>query len=89
GGDTVERATTTDPSLVAAQDSDNIIRTQTTTMPNVDIPQGIDTEGHTSRSGEGRMEHKFELTANVPITPYDSSLLGVYTPGSDEGRLKL
>ncbi|GKD81432.1 hypothetical protein Tco_1348271 [Tanacetum coccineum] len=27
----------------AAQDSDNIIRTQTTAMPNVDIPQGTDT----------------------------------------------
>ncbi|GKC14631.1 hypothetical protein Tco_1011413 [Tanacetum coccineum] len=31
-------------------------------------------EGHTFGSGEGRMEHQFELTANVPITPYDSPL---------------
>ncbi|GJZ11411.1 hypothetical protein Tco_0546170 [Tanacetum coccineum] len=85
GGDSVERAITTAASLDAAQDSDNIIRTQTTAMPNVDIPQ----EGHTSRSGEGRMEHQFELTANVPITPHDSPLPGGYTPGSDEGRLKL
>ncbi|GKA47831.1 hypothetical protein Tco_0740789 [Tanacetum coccineum] len=46
-------------------------------------------EGHTSGSGEGSMEHQFELTANVPITPHDSSLPGGYTPGSDEGRLKL
>ncbi|GKA40539.1 hypothetical protein Tco_0733132 [Tanacetum coccineum] len=46
-------------------------------------------EGHTSGSGEGRMEHQFELTANVPITPHDSPLPGGYTPGSDEGRLKL
>ncbi|GKB00036.1 hypothetical protein Tco_0828029, partial [Tanacetum coccineum] len=30
-----------------------------------------------------------ELTANVPITPLDSPLQGGYTPGSDEGRLKL
>ncbi|GJV05358.1 hypothetical protein Tco_1338927 [Tanacetum coccineum] len=45
GGDSVERAITTDVSLVAAQDSDNIIRTQTTAMPNVDIPQGMDTSG--------------------------------------------
>ncbi|GKF28190.1 hypothetical protein Tco_0094532 [Tanacetum coccineum] len=37
-GDSVERAITTNASLVAAQDSDNIIRTQTTAMPNVDIP---------------------------------------------------
>ncbi|GKC57088.1 putative ribonuclease H-like domain-containing protein [Tanacetum coccineum] len=112
----VERAITTASSLDAAQDSDNIIRTQTTTMPNVDIPQGMDTggspklqdtiggalaqtkskrmlenpnepplsEGHTSGSGEGRMENQFELTANVPITSHDSSLLGGFTPGSDE-----
>ncbi|GJV03368.1 retrovirus-related pol polyprotein from transposon TNT 1-94 [Tanacetum coccineum] len=46
-------------------------------------------EGHASGSKEGRMEHQFELTANVPITPYDSPLLGGYTPRSDEGRLKL
>ncbi|GJQ93278.1 putative ribonuclease H-like domain-containing protein [Tanacetum coccineum] len=41
-------------------------------------------EGHTSRSGEGRMEHQFELTANVPIIPHDSPLPGGYTSGSDE-----
>ncbi|GJV79113.1 putative ribonuclease H-like domain-containing protein [Tanacetum coccineum] len=46
-------------------------------------------KGHTSGSGKGRMEHQFELTANVPITPHDSPLSGGYTPGSDEGRLKL
>ncbi|GKE42663.1 hypothetical protein Tco_1469947, partial [Tanacetum coccineum] len=93
GGDSVERAITTIASLDAAHDSDNIIRTQTMAMPNVDIPQGMDTggsprrqetmggslaqtrservlqkpnepplpEGHTSRSGEGRMAHTFEL----------------------------
>ncbi|GJX82212.1 hypothetical protein Tco_0331693 [Tanacetum coccineum] len=117
----VERAITTAASLEAAQDSDNIIRTQTTSMPNVDILQGMDTsgsprrqdtmggaptqtrservlekpnepplsEGHTSGSGEGRMEHQFELMANVPITPHDSPLPGGYTSGSGEGRLKL
>ncbi|GJY58214.1 hypothetical protein Tco_0458106 [Tanacetum coccineum] len=46
-------------------------------------------EGHTSGSGEGRMEHQFELTANVLITPHDSPIRGGYTPGSDKGRLKL
>ncbi|GJR48989.1 putative ribonuclease H-like domain-containing protein [Tanacetum coccineum] len=46
-------------------------------------------EGHTSRSREGRMEHQFELMANVPITPHDSPLPGGYIPRSDEGRLKL
>ncbi|GJW83707.1 hypothetical protein Tco_0156852, partial [Tanacetum coccineum] len=44
---------------------------------------------HTSGSGKGKMEHQFELTANVPITPHDSPLPGGYTLGSDEGRLKL
>ncbi|GKA00830.1 hypothetical protein Tco_0673495 [Tanacetum coccineum] len=34
-------------------------------------------EGHTYGSGEGRMEHQFELTANLPITPHDSPLPGV------------
>ncbi|GJS40955.1 retrovirus-related pol polyprotein from transposon TNT 1-94 [Tanacetum coccineum] len=46
-------------------------------------------EGYTSGSGKGRMEHQFELTANVPITPYDLPLPGGYTLGSDGGRLKL
>nr|GEV37445.1 hypothetical protein [Tanacetum cinerariifolium] len=35
------------------------------------------------------MEHTFELTDTVPPTPYDSPLTGSYTPGSNEGRLKL
>ncbi|GJX67037.1 hypothetical protein Tco_0302764 [Tanacetum coccineum] len=117
----MERAITTAASLDATQDSDNLIRTQTTAMPNVDIPQGMDTsgsprcqdtiggapsqtrfgrvlenpnklplsEGHISGSEKGRMEHQFELTANVPITPYDLPLPGGYTPRSDEGILKL
>ncbi|GKE39690.1 hypothetical protein Tco_1463095, partial [Tanacetum coccineum] len=85
----VERDITTDASLVAAQDSDNIIRIQTMAMPNVEISQGMDTEGHTSGSGEGRMEHTFELMDIVPPTPHDSPLLGGYTLGSDDGRFKL
>ncbi|GJX17779.1 reverse transcriptase domain-containing protein [Tanacetum coccineum] len=42
-------AITTAASLDAAQDSDNIIRTQTTTMTNVDIRQGMDTGGSSRR----------------------------------------
>ncbi|GJT57156.1 retrovirus-related pol polyprotein from transposon TNT 1-94 [Tanacetum coccineum] len=42
-------------------------------------------KGNTSGSGEGMMEHQFELTANVPIIPHDSPLLGGYTLRSDEG----
>ncbi|GKC19858.1 hypothetical protein Tco_1022008 [Tanacetum coccineum] len=36
-------------------------------------------EGHTSGSGEGRMEHTFELMDIVPPTPHDSPLPGGYT----------
>nr|GEU81985.1 hypothetical protein [Tanacetum cinerariifolium] len=88
GGDSVERAITTNASLEGVHDSANILKTQTMAMPNVDIPQGMDT-GHTSGSREGRMEHTVELTDIVLPTPYDSPLTGGYTPGSDEGRLKL
>ncbi|GKB69353.1 hypothetical protein Tco_0930765 [Tanacetum coccineum] len=38
-------------------------------------------EGHTSGSREGKMEHKFELMANVPIKPYVLPLTGGYIPG--------
>ncbi|GJX32600.1 hypothetical protein Tco_0242455 [Tanacetum coccineum] len=41
-------------------------------------------EGHTSRSGEGRMAHTFELMDIVPPTPHDSPLRGGYTLGSDK-----
>ncbi|GJS74246.1 putative ribonuclease H-like domain-containing protein [Tanacetum coccineum] len=49
GGDSVERAITTAASLDVSQDSDNITRTQTTTIPNVDILQGMDTGGSPRR----------------------------------------
>nr|GEW01266.1 putative ribonuclease H-like domain-containing protein [Tanacetum cinerariifolium] len=119
-GDRVERAITIDASLEAAQDSDNILKTQTMTMSNVEIPHGIDTggspkrqetmggiyaqtmservlqqpneppltEGHTSGSGEGRLEENIELT-NIVLTPHDSPLTRGYTLGSDEGRVTL
>ncbi|GJY32832.1 putative ribonuclease H-like domain-containing protein, partial [Tanacetum coccineum] len=41
GGGSVERAITTDASLDEAHDSDNIFKTQSMAMLNVDIPQGI------------------------------------------------
>ncbi|GJS55780.1 hypothetical protein Tco_0629142 [Tanacetum coccineum] len=87
--DSVERAITTDASLDVAHDSDNITKIQSTATLNEPHPQGKSSEGHTSRSEEGRMEHQFELTANVPITTHDSPLPGGYIPGSDEGILKL
>ncbi|GKD70763.1 hypothetical protein Tco_1324853, partial [Tanacetum coccineum] len=119
--DSVERAITIGASLDAAQDSDNITKTQSTATLNEPHPQGESpssvpwsqetmggapaqtrserileqpnepplSEGHTSGSGKGRMEHQFELTANVPITLHDLPLPRGYTLGSDEGRLKL
>nr|GEV60167.1 retrovirus-related Pol polyprotein from transposon TNT 1-94 [Tanacetum cinerariifolium] len=53
-----------------------------------------DEDGYTVGSGEDMMEQEIDLTDFVPPTPYDSPLLGGYTPGSDEEdkvitRLKL
>ncbi|GJZ45075.1 putative ribonuclease H-like domain-containing protein [Tanacetum coccineum] len=59
--------------------------------PGMDLggsPRRQDTMGGGALA-QTRMEHQFELTANVPITPHDLPLPGVYTPRSDEGRLKL
>ncbi|GKF73584.1 hypothetical protein Tco_0219916, partial [Tanacetum coccineum] len=112
GSNSVERAITTDASLVAAQDNDNILKTQSTAMSNDPLSQKISSgssprrqetmggalaqtmskrvlekpnepplpEGHTSRSGEGGMEHTFELMDTIPPTPHDSPLTGGYTP---------
>ncbi|GJR25849.1 hypothetical protein Tco_1102081 [Tanacetum coccineum] len=92
GGDSVERTITTAASLVAAQDSANILKTQTTTRSERVLEKPNEPpipEGQTSGSGEGSMEHTFELMDTVPPTPYNSPLTGGYTLGSDEGRLKL
>ncbi|GJX66240.1 putative ribonuclease H-like domain-containing protein [Tanacetum coccineum] len=98
GGDSVERAITIDASLVAAQDSGSPKRqetiggalAQTRSERVLEKPNEPPLpEGHTSGSGEGSMEHAFELMDTVPPTPHDSPLLEGYTPGSDKGRLKL
>ncbi|GJU91862.1 reverse transcriptase domain-containing protein [Tanacetum coccineum] len=84
--DRVDRATTTATSLDAEQDSGNILKTQSTTIPNVPLSQGIGTGGgHTPRSDEERLKQD-DLTNFIPPTPYDSPLSGGHTPGSDEGR---
>ncbi|GJV28712.1 hypothetical protein Tco_1385160 [Tanacetum coccineum] len=44
---------------------------------------------HGGAPAQIRIEHTFELMDIVPPTPHDSPLPGGYTPGSDEGRLKL
>nr|GEX35444.1 hypothetical protein [Tanacetum cinerariifolium] len=82
GGDSVEMAITTDASLVASHDNDNIAKTQSTAMSIDHISQEI---------GSGRIGWKREtdLMNFIPTTPYDSPLLGGYTLGSDEGRPNL
>ncbi|GKC33336.1 hypothetical protein Tco_1040630, partial [Tanacetum coccineum] len=86
-GDRVEKATTTAASLDAEQDSGNILKTQSTAIPNVPLSQEISTGGNTPGSDEERLE-QHELTDNVPPTPHDLPLLGGHTLGSNEGRLK-
>nr|GEX97471.1 hypothetical protein [Tanacetum cinerariifolium] len=75
GGDSVERAITTDASLEAAQDSDNIHKTQNTAMPNVDIPQGMDTGGSPRRQetmggtpAQTRSERVLEQSNEPPLS---------------------
>ncbi|GJW08352.1 hypothetical protein Tco_1570775 [Tanacetum coccineum] len=98
GGDSVERAITTDASLVAAQDNNSPRRqetmrgvlAQTRSERVLEKPNEPPLpEGHTSRSREGSMEHTFELMDTVLPTPHDSPLTGGYILGSDKGRLKL
>ncbi|GJS64377.1 hypothetical protein Tco_0678941 [Tanacetum coccineum] len=74
GGDSVERAITTVARLDATQDSDNIIRTQTTAMPNVEIPQGMDTGGSPRRQdtmggapAQNRSERVLEKSNEPPL----------------------
>nr|GFA97654.1 hypothetical protein [Tanacetum cinerariifolium] len=87
-GDRVERAITTDASLKAAQDSDNITKTQTMAMPNVDIPQGIDTGGrprHQETMGGTSAQIRSERVLEQPTEP---PLTESHTSRSREGRLE-
>ncbi|GKA37355.1 hypothetical protein Tco_0723920 [Tanacetum coccineum] len=95
-GGRVERAATTAASLDAKQDSGNILKTQSTTIPNVPPSQGIGIGGsprcqeaigggNTPGSDEERLEPD-DLMDFIPPTPHDSPLSGGHTPGSDEGR---
>ncbi|GJY11603.1 hypothetical protein Tco_0380912 [Tanacetum coccineum] len=94
----VERAITTDVSLVTAQDSGSpkcqesmrVALAQTRSKRVLEKPNEPPLlEGHTFGSREGIMEHTFELMDTIPPTPYDSPLTGGYTYGSGKGRLKL
>nr|GFC61071.1 hypothetical protein [Tanacetum cinerariifolium] len=87
-GDRVERAITTNASLEAAHDSDNIIKTHTTTMPNVDIPHGIDTGGSLRR--QKSMGGTSAQTRSKRVLPHanEPPLTECHTSRSGEGRLE-
>ncbi|GJR52016.1 hypothetical protein Tco_1402537 [Tanacetum coccineum] len=88
-GDIVERAATTASSLDAEQDSGNINRTQSTIIPNVPFPQGISLGG-SPRCQKAMGDTIAQTRSERVSTPsYDSPLLGVNTPRSDEERIKL
>nr|GEV42217.1 ribonuclease H-like domain-containing protein [Tanacetum cinerariifolium] len=81
----VERATTTAASLDAAHDNGNILKTQSTTMPNVPLPQGFGTSGspRCQKTTEGSIAQT--RSERVPTPPHDSPLPRVNTLRSDEG----
>ncbi|GKC43003.1 hypothetical protein Tco_1060725 [Tanacetum coccineum] len=84
----MERAITTAASLDAEQASGNINRTQSTTIPNVPLPQGIGAGGSPrcqEAMGGSIAQNRSE---REPIPPRDSPLPRVHTLGSDEGNLK-
>ncbi|GJT01890.1 hypothetical protein Tco_0823059 [Tanacetum coccineum] len=87
--DRVVRATTTAASLDAAQASGNITKTQSTTIPNVPLPQGIGAGG--SPRCQEAMGGSIAQTRSerVPTSPYDSPLPRVNTLRSDEGSMTL
>ncbi|GJX98496.1 hypothetical protein Tco_0355515 [Tanacetum coccineum] len=87
-GDSVERAITTVASLDAAQDIDNILRTQTMTMPNVDIPQGMDTGGSPKRQETMGGTPAQTRSKRVLEQPYEPPLSEGHTSGSGEGSME-
>ncbi|GJY26645.1 putative ribonuclease H-like domain-containing protein [Tanacetum coccineum] len=86
--DNVERAATTDASLDAEQDSGNILKTQSTAIPNVPLYQEISTGG--SPRCQEAMGGIIAQTRSerVPTPSYDSPFLGGNTPVSDEERIE-
>nr|GEZ61712.1 ribonuclease H-like domain-containing protein [Tanacetum cinerariifolium] len=84
--DRVERVATTAASLDPERASGNINRTQSTAMPNVPLPQGIGVDGSPrcqESMGGFIAQTRYE---RVPTPSYDSPLLGVHTPRSDEEK---
>ncbi|GKC89354.1 hypothetical protein Tco_1150003 [Tanacetum coccineum] len=87
-GDRVERDATTAASLDVEQDNGNIIKTQSTAIPNVPLSQEIGTGG--SPRFQEAMGGIIAQTRSerIPTSSCDSPLLGGNTPRSDEERLK-
>ncbi|GJY86333.1 putative ribonuclease H-like domain-containing protein [Tanacetum coccineum] len=84
--DKVERATTTAASLDAGQTSGNITKTQSTTIPNVPLPQGIGAGGSPRCQEVTRGSITQTRSERVPTLPHDSPLPRVNKLGSDEGN---
>nr|GEW51631.1 hypothetical protein [Tanacetum cinerariifolium] len=84
----VERAVTTAASLDPEQASGNINRTQSTTMPNVPLPQRSGAGGSPMCQEAIRGSTSQTRSKRVPTPSYDSPFLGVHPPGSDEERFE-
>nr|GEY48319.1 hypothetical protein [Tanacetum cinerariifolium] len=87
--DNMERATTTAASLDATQDSGNILKTQSTAMPNVPFSQGISIGGSPRCQETMRGSIAHTRSERVPTPPYNSPLPSVNTLGSDESSISL
>nr|GEW96230.1 hypothetical protein [Tanacetum cinerariifolium] len=86
--DIVKRDATTTASLDTEQASGNIITTQSTVMPNVPLPHGIGACGSPRCQEAMRGSIAQTRSERVPTPFYDSPLLGVHTPRSDEERFE-
>ncbi|GJX65650.1 hypothetical protein Tco_0299993, partial [Tanacetum coccineum] len=87
--DSLVRDATTTSSLEAEQDSGNINKTQSKATPNEAGSLGTTLGGGPRRQdtmGDTTAQTRFE---NMSKTSNDSLLIGINTPRSDEGRLKL
>ncbi|GJT78766.1 hypothetical protein Tco_1045491 [Tanacetum coccineum] len=85
----IPNATTIAASLDAAQASGNITKTQSMTIPNVPLPQGIGAGGSPRCQEAIGGSIAQTRSERVPTLPYDSPLLRVNTLGSDEGSMPL
>ncbi|GJX24032.1 hypothetical protein Tco_0228477 [Tanacetum coccineum] len=87
-GDRVERAATTFVSLDAQQNSGNILKTQSTAIPNMPLSQKIGTCSSPRFQEAMRGTIAQTMSKRVPTSSYDLPLLGGNTPRSDEERLE-